>query len=125
MHETLKTLLLLLSRLMISVLFLGGFAQKLGEPGPVTDMLASVGLPGWTLWPVAAFNLAGGLALLAGWRLALICPALALYCLVTTWFHWQLRADPWQITIIVKNISTAGGLLALAVAGSGRLRNGV
>lgn len=120
MHETLKAPLLLLSRLMVSLLFLGGFAQKIGDPGPVADMIASVGLPGWTIWPVAAFNLAGGLALLAGWRLALVCPLLAIYCLGTTWFHWQLRADPWQITIIVKNISTAGELLALAVAGPGR-----
>lgn len=122
MPSPLKDPLLLLSRLLVSLLFLGGAAQKIVDPGPVQDMIASIGLPGWVIWPVATFNLFGGVALLAGWRLAVVCPALAIYCLGTTWFHWQLRADPWQVTIIVKNISTAGGLLALAAAGPGRWR---
>ena len=112
--------LLLAARLCVALLFLGGFAQKLIDPGPVLDMLASVGLPGWTIVPVAAFNLAGGISLVCGLRLRGFALVLAAYCLVTTYFHWQLRADPWQVTIIVKNISTAGGLLALAVAGAGR-----
>jgi len=31
-----------------------------------------------------------------------------------------LRADPWQVTIMVKNWAIAGGLLILAAAGPGR-----
>ena len=45
---------------------------------------------------------------------------LAAYCLFTSYFHWQLRADPWQVTIMVKNWAVAGGLLILAAQGPGR-----
>ena len=45
---------------------------------------------------------------------------LALYCIGTSWFHWQLRADPWQVTIVVKNWAIAGGLLILAAQGPGK-----
>lgn len=117
-------LLLLAGRLCIALLFLGGFAQKVSDPAPVAAMLASVGLPAGMIWPVAAFNLLGGVAIAAGWRLRGVALAFAVYCLGTTVFHFQLRADPWQVTIIVKNISTAGGLMALAVAGAGRFALG-
>ena len=79
-------------------------------------MINSVGLPGWMIWPVAAFNLAGGLCLIFGPRIQGWALALAAYCIATSWFHWQLRADPWQVTIMVKNWSIAGGLLILAAA---------
>lgn len=111
-----QDLLLVLGRLLIAPLFIGGFAQKVSDPGPVTEMLSSIGLPSALVLPLALFNLGAGLALLLGWRLAVVCPILALYCMATSFFHWQLRADPWQLTIVVKNMSTAGGLLALGVA---------
>lgn len=120
MQERLSTIYGLLARVMVAPLFLGGFAQKIGDPGPVAAMLATVHLPEWLVLPIALFNLGAGLALLVGWRLAAVCPVLALYCVVTSYFHWQLRADPWQVTIMVKNISTAGGLFALAVVAGGR-----
>ena len=111
----------LIGRLLIAILFLGGAVQKVTEPAPVMQMIASTGLPEWLVWPVAAFDLVAALALIfgpgvRGWALIL-----AVYCILTSWFHWQLRADPWQITIMVKNWSTAGGLLVLAAQGPGRL----
>lgn len=110
----------LAGRVLIALLFLGGAVQKLGDPAPVRQMIAGLGLPGGLVWAVAAFNLlaAFGLVLgpgVRGWALVL-----AAYCLFTSYFHWQLRADPWQVTIMVKNWSTAGGLLILAAAGPGR-----
>ncbi|MFN0114910.1 MAG: DoxX family membrane protein [Paracoccaceae bacterium] len=51
-------LLNLTGRLLIALLFLGGAIQKLTDPAPVTAMIASLGLPGWLTWPVAAFDLA-------------------------------------------------------------------
>ena len=51
-----------------------------------------------------------------GWAIVL-----AGYCIFTSYFHWQLRADPWQVTIVVKNWAIAGGLLILAAQGPGRL----
>ena len=111
----------LVGRVLIALLFFGGALQKLGDPGPVTQMITSIGLPGWLIWPVAAFNLLAALALVFGPGVRQWALVLAAYCLFTSWFHWQLRADPWQITIMVKNWSIAGGLCILAAQGPGRL----
>ncbi len=114
-------LLNLAGRLLIALLFFGGAAQKFGDPGPVTQMIASIGLPDWLIWPVAAFNLLAALGLIFGPGVRHWALVLAAYCIFTSWFHWQLRADPWQITIMVKNWSIAGGLLILAAQGPGRM----
>jgi putative oxidoreductase len=116
-----KDIVNLVGRCLIALLFLGGAWQKISDPAPVVQMITDVGLPAGLIWPVAAFDLVAGLALIfgpgiAGWALVM-----AAYCLFTSWFHWQLRADPWQVTIMVKNWSIAGGLLILAAQGPGRL----
>lgn len=111
----------LVGRVLLAVLFLGGAVQKCVDPAPVQQMIASIGLPVWLVWPVAAVDLAAAVGLtlgpgVRGWALAM-----AGYCIFTSWFHWQLRADPWQVTIVVKNWAIAGGLLVLAGQGPGRL----
>ncbi len=115
-----KDLLNLTGRILIAVLFVGGAVQKVAAPLPVQAMLASVGLPEGLVWPIAAFDLVAGLALIFGPGVAAWAGVMALYCLGTSYFHWQLRADPWQVTIMVKNWSIAGGLFILASQGPGR-----
>ncbi len=110
----------LAGRILIALLFLGGAAQKLGDPTPVSQMIASSGLPIWLVWPIAAFNLIAAVGLIFGPNVRAWAVILAAYCIVTSYFHYQLRADPWQITIMVKNWSIAGGLLILAAQGPGR-----
>ncbi|MEO7380722.1 MAG: DoxX family protein [Paracoccaceae bacterium] len=110
----------LIGRILIAVLFVGGAAQKVGDPAPVMQMIASTGLPVWLIWPLAAFDLIAGICLIFGPGVRRWALVLAVYCILTSWFHWQLRADPWQITIMVKNWSTAGGLCILAAQGPGR-----
>ena len=112
--------LTLAGRLLIVLLFLGGAVQKVTDPAPVMQMIRGIGLPGGLVWPVAAFNLLAGLALLTGPGVRWWALALAGYCVFTSYFHWQLRADPWQVTIVIKNWAVAGGLLILAGQGPGR-----
>ena len=114
-------LVTLLGRLLLAFLFLGGAVQKCVDPAPVQQMITSIGLPMWLVWPVAVFDLAAAFGLILGpgvrgWALTM-----AAYCIFTSWFHWQLRADPWQVTIVVKNWAIAGGLLVLAGQGPGGL----
>ena len=110
----------LMGRLLIALLFLGGAAQKWLDPAPASQMMASIGLPPGMIWPVAAFNLCAAIGLICGPGVRYWALALAAYCLFTSYFHFQLRADPWQLTIMVKNWSIAGGLLILAAQGPGR-----
>ncbi|MCQ0968928.1 DoxX family protein (plasmid) [Paracoccus sp. TK19116] len=111
----------LIGRILIALLFLGGASQKWVDPRPVTQMIRSIDLPAWLIWPVLAFNLLAALALVFGPGVRNWALVLAAYCIFTSWFHWQLRADPWQVTIVVKNWAIAGGLLILAAQGPGRL----
>ena len=110
----------LTGRILIAVLFFGGAAQKVLDPAPVQQMIGTLGLPAWLVWPVAAFDFVAALGLIFGPMVTLWALALAAYCMFTSWFHWQLRADPWQVTIFVKNWAIAGGLLILAAQGPGR-----
>ena len=122
-----RDVLNLIGRCLIAVLFVGGAVQKVMNPAPVMQMIGAIGLPGWMVWPIAGFDMLAGLGLIFGPRVASWAVVMATYCLFTSWFHWQLRADPWQVTIMVKNWSIAGGLLILAAAGPGRYafgRNG-
>ncbi|EYD72427.1 DoxX family protein [Limimaricola hongkongensis] len=112
--------LLLVGRLLLAGLFLGGAAQKAFDPAQVAVLLSGWHLPGLLVWPALAYNAAAGLALVFGAAVRPVALSLALYCAVTSLFHF-LPDDPWQMTIFVKNWAIAGGCLALAVAGAGRI----
>ena len=109
--------LLLGARLLIAQLFLLGALQKWLSPGDVEGLLAGRGWPTWLIWPAMALNLTAGLALVAGWRVREVAVLLAVYCGVTSIFH-LIPADPWQMTIFVKNWAIAGGCLALGATAS-------
>ena len=114
----------LTGRMLIALLFIAGAVQKATDAGPVQQMIGSLGLPPWLVWPVALFDLVAAIGIVAGPGVRVWAVLLALYCLLTSWFHWQLRIDPWQVTIMVKNWAIAGGLLILAAQGPGRLSLG-
>ena len=118
--DLLPDLALLVGRLLIAMLFLGGAAQKLWSPADARILLEMQNLPPALVWPAMIFNGAAGLMLILGLRVRLVALLLAAYCGVTSFFH-LIPEDPWQMSIFVKNWSIAGGCLALAVAGSGRL----
>ncbi|MDF1729016.1 MAG: DoxX family membrane protein [Sulfitobacter sp.] len=103
----------LLGRLLLAALFLAGFFQKVLDPVPAQDLLAARGLPVVLIWPAAVFTLAGALSLIFGWALRPFAAALAIYCGVTSIFHY-IPDDPWQMSIFVKNWAIAGGLLILS-----------
>lgn len=109
----------LVGRILIALLFLGGALQKVGDPGDVQSLLAGRGWPLWLIWPALAFNAVAGIALTLGIFTRAFAFALAVYCGVTSIFHY-LPNDPWQMTIFVKNWAIAGGCLVLAAHGAGR-----
>lgn len=113
----------LLGRCLIALLFLGGAVQKALDPSPAMALLDAQGWPDWLIWPALMFNLAAGLALVAGVWVMPFAALLAGYCAVTSLFHF-IPADPWQMTIFVKNWAIAGGCLVLAAHGAGRFALG-
>lgn len=118
MKTHLDALAVFAGRLLIAALFLGGAVQKASSPEGATALLAAWQLPGWLIWPALAFNALAGIALLFGVWTRPVAFLLAAYCGVTSVFHY-IPADPWQMTIFVKNWAIAGGCLVLAVHGPG------
>lgn len=112
-------LAVLLGRVLIAVLFVGGAVQKGTDPSAVEQLLAGRGWPVWLVWPALVFNALAATALIAGAGVRPVAAVLAGYCAVTSLFHY-IPADPWQMTIFVKNWAIAGGCLVLAAHGSGR-----
>lgn len=106
-------------RVLIAVLFLGGAVQKWVNPAPVMQLLAGWQLPEVLVWPALVFNAVAGLCLVLGLWVRPVALGLAVYCAVTSVFHF-LPEDPWQMTIFVKNWAIAGGCLILAAHGAGR-----
>ncbi|UOA26603.1 DoxX protein [Pseudosulfitobacter sp. DSM 107133] len=100
-------------RALLGAFFAAGAAQKTVDPVPAMDLLRGLGLPAVLVWPAMVFNALGAFALWFGTRLGMMAVALAVYCMVTSVFHFR-PDDPWQISIFVKNWAIAGGLLALA-----------
>lgn len=112
--------LLLVGRLCIAFLFLGGTVQKAISPEGAAGLLENWGLPGALVYAALVYNALAGVALVAGVQVRFVALTLAAYCAFTSVFHW-IPEDPWQMSIFVKNWAIAGGCLALAVAGSGRI----
>ncbi len=110
---------LLVGRLLIAALFLGGAAQKAFSPEDAQRLLAMQGLPISLVWPALMFNLAAGVLLTLGLGVQPLSVLLAAYCGATSFFH-LIPSDAWQMSIFVKNWAIAGGCLGMAVAGPGR-----
>lgn len=118
--------LALVGRLLLAALFLpAGISKIAGFEGTV-GYIASVGLPLASLAAIAAVvvEVAGGLALIAGFRTRIAALVLALFTLAASVFfhaYWAAPADQQMVTelLFFKNIAVVGGLLMLAAFGAG------
>jgi len=106
---------LAIGRFLLAVLFLAGAVQKTLDPSAVQSLLAGFSLPQWLVWPALLFNAVAGVCLIANLYTRPVSRALALYCMITSVFHF-IPSDPWQMTIVVKNWALAGGFLVLSAS---------
>ena len=126
MFDKLQSPLTLVGRLLLALLFLpAGIGKLTGFAGTV-GYIASVGLPMPTLAAIIALivEIAGGLALIAGFGARIAALVLAVFTLVASFFfhnYWALPADQQLIPqlLFLKNIAGVGGLLTLAAWGPG------
>lgn len=118
----------LAGRVLIALIFvLSGFGKITGFEGTV-GYIASNGLPLPQLAAIGAIivELGGGILLVLGWKARWAAAAMFVFTVLATLiFHnfWAVPADQAQNQMIhfMKNISILGGLLYIAVHGSGPL----
>jgi putative oxidoreductase len=112
----------LTGRILLSAIFLLSGISKISAPAVTLAYISSVGLPFAHLGLAIAIvvELAGGVALVLGYRTRLVAGVLALFTVATALaFHSNL-ADQNQFFHFFKNIAMAGGLLQVVAYGAGR-----
>jgi putative oxidoreductase len=116
----LQDALALLARVLMSWFFIVEGALKIQTYSGVLDYMAGFGVPGSLLPFVIALELAGGLAVLLGLFTRWAALALAVFCALTAvLFHGNI-SDGNEFIHFGKNLTMAGGFLALAASGPGR-----
>jgi len=113
----------LVGRMGLALIFVLSGLTKLTSMEGTMGYIGSVGLP----FPAVAFaaavviEIAGGIALVVGFRLRAVATLLAVFSLITAFaFHANL-ADQNQFIHFLKNIAMAGGLLQVVAFGGGHL----
>lgn len=112
----------LVGRVFLSAIFILSGVSKITAPAGMIGYIESVGLPFPTLALALAIlvEVAGGVALILGYRTRLVAAGLAAFTVVTALaFHEQL-GDQNQFIHFFKNIAMAGGLLQVLAFGAGR-----
>jgi putative oxidoreductase len=116
-------LALTLGRLLLAALFLISGLGKIAAPAATLGYIHSVGLP----FPEGAYvaavliEVAGGLALVLGFKTRWVALAMAAFAIATAVAFHANFGDQNQFIHFFKNISIAGGLLQVAVFGAGRI----
>jgi putative oxidoreductase len=117
-----KAIELLAGRILIALIFLLAGISKLGAGYDGTQAyMESVGLPGMLLPFVIALELAGGLALAAGFFTRYSAWALAIFSVIAAALFHANFADQMQTILFMKNLAMAGGLMILAAYGAGTI----
>lgn len=126
MFDRLQNPLTLAGRLLLAALFLPAGLSKLTGFSGTVGYISSVGLPlpevGAALAVVV--EIAGGLALVAGFGTRIAALALAVFTVTASVFfhaYWSVPAEQQMIQqlLFYKNIAVVGGLLTLAAWGAG------
>lgn len=120
------SLITLSGRILISVIFLISGVFKVAAYSQMVGYATAVHLPapGVAIALAAVVELAGGLAVLAGFKTRIAAWVLFLYLIpVTFFFHnfWAVQGSAQQMQMVnfLKNAAIMGGLLVLAVNGAG------
>ena len=121
MDETTDSSVLLVARCLVAGLFLWSGIGQVSGYDETAIFMSRHGVIG-NLLPIAVFiELSGAILLVVGYRMRFTCLALAGFCVVTALLFHANFGDKAQMFHFLKNAAIAGGLLALYVAGPGRM----
>lgn len=122
LHAT-RNHLPLISRILLSALFLWSGVGKISRFAATQAYMAAHGMPLTGLFLVAAIvlEIGGGLSVLLGFYARVGAAALAFFTLVATFIFHSNLAEPMQQIQFTKNLAVLGGLLMIVQYGSGNI----
>ncbi len=117
--DKMRDMALLVGRVLLALMFVMAGWSKIGGYAGTQGYMEAMGVPGFMLPLVILLELGGGLAVVLGLFTRSIAVLLAGFTLMAAFiFHYQ-PAEQMQMLMFMKNVSVAGGFLALAAAGAG------
>ena len=117
--DKMKDMALLVGRVLLALMFVMAGWSKIGGYAGTQGYMEAMGVPGFMLPLVILLELGGGLAIVLGLFTRSLSVLLAGFTLMAAFiFHYQ-PAEQMQMLMFMKNVSVAGGFLALAAAGPG------
>lgn len=108
----------LLGRILLALIFVLSAVGKISDPAGTAGYMQSMGLPGILLWPAAALELLGGIAVIVGFQTRIAAYALAVFSAAAALVFHHNFADQMQTIMFMKNLAIAGGFLLLASSGA-------
>jgi len=129
-----NNIILLVARILLAAIFIMSGLSKFADPASTSGMIAGAGLPmaGVLTYVAAIFETLAGLAILVGFQTKIVSYLLAAFCVFTGFvFHGGAINIPtfspeangmlsmFNQIMLMKNLTIAGGFLALSVAGAG------
>lgn len=110
---------LLAARILMPILFITAGYGKIGGYSATQQYMESMGVPGFMLPLTILLEFGGGLAILFGFLTRTTAVITALFTILTALIFHSNFADEMNQMMFMKNLSIAGGFLALSVAGAG------
>lgn len=111
----------LVARILLGHMFLLSGISKISAYTGTQGYMEAMGIPGALLPAVIGLEIVGGLALMLGIKTRLIAYGLAGFSVGAAIIFHADFSDQIQMIMFMKNWTIAGGLLLLAVHGSGEL----
>ena len=113
-----KDLIDLISRVLISLLFLfNGYFKIINYDGSI-EWMESYGVPGIFLTPAIILEIAAPILIIIGYNTRLAASLLAGFCIATAFVFHTDFSNQIQITSFLKNIALTGGFLIIAINGA-------
>jgi putative oxidoreductase len=107
-------------RVLLGLLFLIAGLGKLGDVAGFTQYMTSAGVPAVLAWPAILLEILGGLALILGLQARYAALMLAAFTVAAALLYHNPLGDQLQMTMFLKNLAIAGGLLFVFANGPGR-----
>jgi putative oxidoreductase len=114
-----RNLVLLVGRIVIAAIFIYDASLIARFPADNLSYIEGFGVPGFMLWPTAAFQFVGGLLIVLGLLTRLTAVGFAGFCVLTALIFHHNFADVMETIQFGKDFGLAGGFLFLVAGGAG------
>ena len=116
---TTQTLAAPIGRVLLSLIFVMSGVSKITSFTATQGYMEAMGVPGVLLPLVIVLEVAGGMAVILGWKTRLAAFALAGFSILSALLFHANFADQMQMIMFMKNFAIAGGFLLLVAQGAG------